>query len=71
MRKLLTLLLLLMLLLTSSAMAACKYYTRMDSVCQTMCAAGLRFFQSRLCCFPVAFFRKKLYDKYNSSPVQK
>lgn len=36
-----------------------------------MCAAGLRIFQSRLCCFPVASFRKKLYNKYNSSPVQK
>ena len=56
---------------TSSAMAACKYYTRMDSVCQTMRAAGLRFFQSRLCCFPIAVFQKKRYNKYNSSPVQK
>lgn len=36
-----------------------------------MCAAGLRIFQSRLCCFPVASFQKKLYNKYNSSPVQK
>ena len=35
MRKLLTLLLLLLLLLTSSAMAACKYYTRTGTVCQT------------------------------------
>ena len=56
---------------TSSAMAACKYYTRTSTVCQTMCAAGLRIFQSRLCCFPIAVFQKKLYNKYNSSPAQK
>ena len=36
-----------------------------------MCAAGLRIFQSRLFCFPIAVFQKKLYNKYNSSPAQK
>lgn len=54
---------------TSSAMAACSYYTRTSTVCQTMPAADLRIFQFCTCSFPLALFQVMFYNEHNRYPA--